>query len=139
MESPEKIEDSRKDQEKQERRQKRELRKKIPPKESKQMRINLDRNIETETRKIDEKIKKLQEKKSQLAEKLKTEKQQLDLARRVGVLILQEFQGKSFEYQELLAVFDKNLVLDFDREFFSLKPLPADNKNKPKTRGRKKN
>jgi hypothetical protein len=49
-----------------------------------------------------------------------------------------EFQGKLFEYKALETVLDKNFIDDFDRQFFSLKPLLADDPRKPKRRGRKK-
>lgn len=98
---------------------------------------DFDKDIETEARKIDEKIKKLQEEKSKLKEKLAAEKQQLDLARKVGLLIVNEFKGKHFVYTDLEKLFEKHLISDFDREFFGLTVLAADDERRPKKRGRK--
>ena len=98
--------------------------------------FNLD--PEMKSQKLAEKIKKLQEEKAELDKNLETEKQKLNLARKVGILIISEFEGKPFEYKALESLFDKNFTDDFDREFFKLKPLPSDDPRKPKRRGRKK-
>lgn len=98
---------------------------------------DLDKDIESEARKIDEKIKKLQEQKKELAEKLAAEKQQFDLARKVGLLVVNEFKGKHFTYTDFEELLDKHLVSDFDRGFFGLTILAADDERRPKKRGRK--
>ncbi len=98
--------------------------------------FNLD--PEMKSQKLAEKIKKLQEEKAELDKNLETEKQKLNLARKVGILIVSEFGGKPFEYKALETLFDKSFTDDFDREFFKLKPLSADDPRKPKRRGRKK-
>jgi len=95
----------------------------------------LDFDIESEAQKIDQKIKKLQEQKAQLKERLEQEKNQNELARKVGKLILTKFEGKSFEYQTLKTLLDEKLTSDFDRQFFGLSPLTDDDPRKPKKRG----
>ena len=97
-----------------------------------------DLDIEVEAQKIDGKIKKLQEEKAKLAERLATEKQRLDLSRRVGLMVVNEFEGKRFEYDTLQSLLEEHLTTDFDREFFGLKALAADDPRRPKKRGRKK-
>ena len=99
---------------------------------------DLNKDIESEARKIDEKIKKLQEEKAKLKEKLVAEKQQLDLARKVGILIVNEYKGKHFTYSEFEKLLDKHLVSDFERQFFELPILAVDDERRPKKRGRKK-
>ena len=99
---------------------------------------NFDADAESRSRRLAERIKKLQEEKAELDKSLETEKLRLNLARKVGILIMAEFKGKPFEYKELEALFDNNFTEDFDREFFSLKPLSSDDPRKPKRRGRKK-
>ena len=97
-----------------------------------------DLDIEVEAQKIDGKIKKLQEEKAKLAERLATEKQRLDLSRKVGLMVVNEFEGKRFEYDTLQSLLEEHLITDFDREFFGLKTLAADDTRRPKKRGRKK-
>jgi hypothetical protein len=99
---------------------------------------NFNTDIETEARKLDDKIRKLQEERAKIEEKLQSEKQQLDLARKVGLLVVGEFQGKKFEYNELKTLLDANLVDDFERKFFSFTPLAVDDPKRPKKRGRRK-
>jgi len=98
---------------------------------------NFDLDIEAEAQKIDSKIKKLQEEKAKLAERLATEQQRLDLSRKVGLLVVNEFQGKPFTYDAFQALLSENLIADFDREFFGLNALAADDPRRPKKRGRK--
>ena len=95
----------------------------------------LDFDIENEAQKIDAKIKKLQEQKAQLKERLEKEKNQNELARKVGKLILSKFEGKPFEYSELQSLLDEKLTTDFDRQFFGFSPLTDDDPRKPKRRG----
>ena len=99
---------------------------------------NFDIDAESKSHKLAEKIKKLQEEKAELDRNMETEKQRLNLARKVGLLVVSEFQGQPFEYKTLEALFDKHFTDDFDREFFKLNPLPANDPRKPKKRGRKK-
>ena len=98
----------------------------------------LDFNLEAKSLKYAEQIKKLQEIKAKVDARLATEKQQIDLARKVGVIVVSEFQGKAFKYEALEKILDEKLVDDFERDFFSLSPLPADDSRRPKKRGRKK-
>jgi hypothetical protein len=102
------------------------------------MSIELDRDIETEVQKLDEKIKKIQQAKAQLAEKLQEEKQLLDLARKIGAVIITEFQGVRFTYIDLKLKLEDKLITDFDRNFFGLEVLAANDPRRPKQRGRKK-
>ena len=95
----------------------------------------LDFDIENEAKKIDAKIKKLQEEKAKLKERLEQEKNQNELARKIGKLILSKFEGKPFEYSELQSLLDEKLTTEFDRQFFSLQPLTDDDPRKPKKRG----
>jgi hypothetical protein len=95
-------------------------------------------DIETEARKLDDKIRKLQEERTKIEEKLQSEKQQLDLARKVGLLVVGEFQGKKFEYSELKNLLDEHLISDYERKFFDLSELAADDPRRPKKRGRRK-
>ena len=97
-----------------------------------------DQDIEQEAQKIEAKIKKLQEEKAKLKERMEAEKDRQDLAKKVGIMILSEFEGKAFEYIDLQALFDKHLISDFDRQFFNLSPLTEDDPRRPKKRGRKK-
>ncbi|MDL2279033.1 hypothetical protein LJC15_00010 [Desulfovibrio sp. OttesenSCG-928-G11] len=97
-----------------------------------------DQDIEQEAQKLEAKIKKLQEEKAKLKERMEAEKDRQDLARKVGIMILTEFEGKAFEYSSLLALFDKHLISDFDRQFFNLPPLAEDDPRRPKKRGRRK-
>lgn len=99
---------------------------------------DFDFDIEAEAQKLDAKIKKLQEEKSKLDERLETEKQRIELARKIGLLIVSEFEGKPFEYNALQRMLDEHLITNFDREFFGLRPLPEDDPRRPKKRGRKK-
>ena len=99
---------------------------------------DFDFDIESETQKLDARIKKLQEEKSKLDERLQTEKQRIELARKVGLLVVSEFEGKPFEYSTLERMLDEHLLTNYDREFFGLKALPEDDPRKPKKRGRKK-
>lgn len=99
---------------------------------------NFDQDIEQEAQKIEAKIKKLQEEKAKLKERMETEKDRQDLARKVGIIILTEFEGKPFEYTALLALFDKHLISDYERQFFNLSPLAEDDPRRPKKRGRRK-
>jgi hypothetical protein len=99
---------------------------------------NFDTDIESESRKLEEKIKKLQEEKAELDKRLETEKDRLDLSRKVGLLVINEFGGKSFEYSELATLLDTHLVTDFDRNFFALSPLAETDPRRPKKRGRRK-
>ena len=93
---------------------------------------------EAKSRKLGAKIKKLQEEKDQVDKGLEEIKKRRDLAYKVGIIMLTEFEGKPFEYADLEALFDKNFTEDFDRNFFNLKPLPPDDPRKTKKRGRKK-
>ncbi|MDR1987634.1 MAG: hypothetical protein LBQ24_02485 [Candidatus Peribacteria bacterium] len=95
-------------------------------------------DIETEARKLDDKIKKLQEERARIEEQLQSEKKELDLAKKVGLLVVKEFQGKEFKYSELKALLDSNLISDYDRKFFGLAELAVDDPRKPKKRGRRK-
>lgn len=88
-----------------------------------------------EARKLDEKIKKLQEEKALLKEKYEEEKQQIELAKLVGWLIIKKFEGQRFTYSDLEIVLEENLKKDYDRSFFKLQPLPEE--AKPAKRGRK--
>ena len=97
-----------------------------------------DQDIEQEAQKLEAKIKKLQEEKAKLKERMEAEKDRQDLARKVGIMILTEFEGKAFEYEELKALFDKHLISDFDRQFFGLPTLTEDDPRRPKKRGRRK-
>lgn len=97
-----------------------------------------NQDIEQEAQKIESKIKKLQEEKAKLKERMEAEKDRQDLARKVGIMILTEFEGKAFEYAELQALFDKHLISDFDRQFFGLSPLTEEDPRRPKKRGRRK-
>ena len=54
------------------------------------------------------------------------------------MLVVKEFQGKEFKYNELKALLDANLIADFDRKFFNIQALAADDPRRPKKRGRKK-
>lgn len=99
---------------------------------------DLNTDILAEARKLDEKIKKLQEEKAEIEKRLETEKQRLELARKVGLIVVNEFQGKRFEYTDLDTLLEKHLVLDFDRQFFDLNVLPENDPRRPKRRGRKK-
>jgi len=99
---------------------------------------NFDQDIETESKKIEAKIKKLQEEKAKLKERMETEKDRQELAKKVGIIIITEFEGKPFEYSTLSALFDKHLISDFDRKFFNLSPLAEDDPRRPKRRGRRK-
>jgi len=94
-------------------------------------------DVETRAKKIDEKIRQLQEEKKQLADKMKAEKVQKELGRRLGMLILKEYEGKPFEYADLKGKLDEVLKADHDREFFGLSPLAVDDPRRPKPRGRK--
>ncbi|MDR2788230.1 MAG: hypothetical protein LBD06_07700 [Candidatus Accumulibacter sp.] len=98
--------------------------------------FNID--IETDAKKLDDKIKKLQEQRARIEEQLESEKQQLDLSRKVGLLVVKEFQGKPFDYHELKTLLDGNLIFDFDRKFFGLAELDGNDPRRPKKRGRKK-
>lgn len=98
---------------------------------------NFDLDIEVEAQKIEAKIKKLQEEKVKLAERMETEKQRQDLCRKVGILVVSEFEGKPFEYDSFKALLDEHLIADFDREFFGLMPLAENDPRRPKRRGRK--
>jgi hypothetical protein len=100
--------------------------------------IDLNKDIEAEARRLDERIKKLQEEKALLYEQLEAEKQRLDLARKVGLIIVSEFQDKPFEYKDFQALLDTHLADDFDRAFFGLQVLSADDPRRPKKRGRRK-
>jgi hypothetical protein len=99
---------------------------------------DFDTDAEAKSRKLAERIKKLQEEKAELDKNLETEKHRLNLARKVGILVMTEFQGKPFEYKELEVLFEKNFINDFERQFFNLAPLSTDDPRKPKRRGRKK-
>jgi hypothetical protein len=99
---------------------------------------DFDLDIEAKSLKLAEQIRKLQEEKKLLDEKLETEKQRLDLARKVGMLIVNEFEGKPFEYDEFKALVDNHFTDDFERTFFGLAPLSADDPRRPKRRGRRK-
>lgn len=105
--------------------------------EKKEM-YNFDTDAETKSRKLAEKIKKLQEEKAELDKNLETEKQRLNLSRKVGIILMTEFEGKPFEYKAFESLLDKNLIDDFERGFFNLKPLQVGDPRKPKQRGRKK-
>ena len=94
-------------------------------------------DIEARAKKIDEKIRQLQEEKKQLAEKVKAEKAFKDLGRKVGMLVLKEFEGKSFEYSQLLEKLESVLKSDYDRAFFALAILTEDDPRRPKPRGRR--
>ena len=98
--------------------------------------FNVD--IEAQARKLDLKIKKLQEEKAKIEENLQSEKRRIDLARKVGMLIIKKFQGKEFEYSEFKALLDTHLTDDFEREFFGFTVLAVDDSRRPKKRGRKK-
>jgi hypothetical protein len=98
--------------------------------------FNID--AEAKSRKLAERIKRLQEEKAKFDKSLETEKQRLDLARKVGIIVMTEFEGKPFEYKKLEALFDRNFVSDFERQFFNLPLLTSDDPRKPKRRGRKK-
>ena len=100
--------------------------------------MNFGKDIELEAKKIDEKIRKLKEQKAQLAETLEAERQRKTLALKLGLLILDEYQGKPFEYTDLHKLLDSKLTTDFEREAFQLEPLPASDPRKPKKRGRRK-
>ncbi|MDR1044122.1 MAG: hypothetical protein LBP33_03265 [Candidatus Adiutrix sp.] len=95
-------------------------------------------DAEAKSRKLADRIKKLQKEKADLDQNLEAEKQRFDLARKAGLLVVSEFQGRPFEYKALEALFDKHFIDDYDRAFFNLKPLPANDSRKPKRRGRKK-
>jgi hypothetical protein len=95
-------------------------------------------DIETEARKLDDKIRKLQEERAKIEEKLQSEKQQLDLARKVGLLVVGEFQGKKFDYNDLRTLLDEHLISDYERKFFDLSELAVDDPRRPKKRGRRK-
>jgi hypothetical protein len=95
-------------------------------------------DIEAQAKKLDLKIRKLQEEKARFDEKLQSEKQRLDLARKVGLLVVGEFKGKKFEYGEFKTLLATHLVDDFERKFFDLAVLAADDPRRPKKRGRKK-
>ncbi|MCL2028997.1 MAG: hypothetical protein FWG97_01035 [Deltaproteobacteria bacterium] len=99
---------------------------------------NFDADAESRSRKLAERIRKLQEEKAELDKSLESEKLRVNLARKVGIVIMSEFKGKPFEYKELEALFDNNFMDDFDREFFGLKPLSVDDPRKPKRRGRRR-
>jgi hypothetical protein len=99
---------------------------------------DFDTDAEAKSRKLAERIKKLQEEKAELDKNLETEKQRLDLAKKVGIIVMTEFEGKPFEYKELETLFEKNFISDFERQFFNLAPLSTDDPRKPKRRGRKK-
>jgi hypothetical protein len=99
---------------------------------------DFDSDAESKSRKLAERIKKLQEEKAELDKNLEAEKQRLELARKVGIIVLTEFEGKPFEYKDLEALFEKNFIDDFSRQFFNLPPLQADDPRKPKRRGRRK-
>jgi hypothetical protein len=107
------------------------------PKESREM-YDFDTDAESKSRKLAERIKKLQEEKAELDKNLETEKQRLDLAKKVGIIVMTEFEGKPFEYKELETLFEKNFTSDFERQFFNLVPLSKDDPRKPKRRGRKR-
>jgi hypothetical protein len=98
--------------------------------------FNVD--IEAKARKLDSKIRKLQEEKAKIEEKLQNGKQRLDLARKVGMLVIEGFKGKKFEYGELEALLETHLTDDFERKFFGFAALAADDSRRPKKRGRKK-
>lgn len=100
--------------------------------------MKLGRDIELEAKKIDEKIRKLKEQKAQLAETLEAERQRKNLALKVGLLLLDEYEGKPFEYADFQQLMDSKLTTDFEREAFQLDPLPSGDPRKPKKRGRKK-
>ena len=68
---------------------------------------------------------------------MKAEKDRTELARRLGMLILSEYEGKPFEYTTLQAKLEEVLRTDFDRGFFGFPPLAADDPRRPKPRGRK--
>jgi hypothetical protein len=76
--------------------------------------------------------------KAKLDETLETEKQRIDLAKKVGMVVVTEYKGKPFEYAAFESLLESKLVDDFDREFFGLKPLSADDPRRPKKRGRRK-
>jgi hypothetical protein len=99
---------------------------------------DFDLDSESKSRKLAERIKKLQEEKAEIDKTLEAEKQRIDLARKVGILVIAEFKGKPFEYKDLEALFDKNFIDDFSREFFNLPILQANDPRKPKRRGRRK-
>ena len=94
-------------------------------------------DVEARTKKIDEKIRQLQEEKKQLADKVKAEKAQKELGRRLGMVVLKEYEGKPFEYADLKGKLDEVLKTDHDRGFFGLSPLPMDDPRRSKQRGRK--
>ena len=98
----------------------------------------LDYDIEAEAKKIDAKIEKLKAEKANLKQRLEQEKQHIELARRVGLLILNEFKGKSFTYSDFETIIEENLISDYDRDFFGIKPLAENDPRRPKRRGRKK-
>ena len=99
---------------------------------------DFDMDVDAETQKIDAKIKKLQEERAQLLENAEEKKLLQDLARKVGVIVVSEFQGKAFEYQALEKILEENLISDSERQFFNLQPLAEDDPKRPKKRGRKK-
>lgn len=99
----------------------------------------IGRNIEEEAKKLDEKIKKLKEQKAKLAETLEADKQKNNLAFKLGLLLMEEYQGKDFEYDDFKKILDEKLTSDFEREFFGFQPLSTDDPRRPKKRGRKKN
>ena len=98
---------------------------------------NFDMDIEAEKQKLEAKIKKLQEEKAKLAERMETEKQRIDLSRKVGLLVVNEFEGKSFTYDAFKDLLEKHLITNFDRQFFGFQPLAENDPRRPKRRGRK--
>ncbi len=68
---------------------------------------------------------------------MERQKQRLDLARKIGVLVL-SFEGNPFEYEEFSKILDEKLTNDFDRTAFKLEVLAENDPRRPKKRGRKK-
>ena len=99
---------------------------------------DLEQDIEAEARKLDAKIKKLQEEKVKLRERMESEKQRAELARKVGMFVLKDYEKNPHEYTNIINTLSEILISDFDRQFFGLEPLAEDDPKRPRRRGRRK-
>lgn len=99
---------------------------------------DLNYDPEAELNKLDAQMAKLREERAKLKEKLEADKLLLDLAKRIGIIVLNEFQGKQFMYSSFENILEEKLILDFDRQFFGLRPLPLNDPRRPKRRGGRK-
>jgi len=84
-----------------------------------------------------ERSKKSKKKKPGSLSTWQTEQQRLDLSRKVGLLVVNEFQSKSFAYDALQTPLSEHLIADFDREYFNLASLAINDPRRAKPRGGK--